>query len=153
MDTETSHAQDSGFAHSPWADMGTFHPTQHSPPLEYHGFQYGVVPLDPSYGVTIPPPYAPLPMTVPSNAWPSMLTPSTQSPFQPELQPGPVPIAPSISSAAPIPPPRKSSTSSSTPRRTLTDEDRRRMCQYHEENKTAKQTDIGALFGVERRYY
>lgn len=30
-----------------------------------------------------------------------------------------------------------------TPRRTLTDEDRRRMCVYHEEHKTAKQTDIG----------
>jgi hypothetical protein len=38
----------------------------------------------------------------------------------------------------------------STPRRTLTDDDRRRMCQYHEDNPTVKQTEIGAMFGVER---
>ncbi|KAL2848641.1 hypothetical protein BJX68DRAFT_100374 [Aspergillus pseudodeflectus] len=145
MDTETPHAQDNGFAQSPWVDMGGFHPSQHSPPMEYHGFGYGVVPLDTSYGVTIPPPYAPLPMTVPSNAWPSMLTTTSQPPFPPpELPAAPVHIAPSVSPIAPVPPPRKSSTSSSTPRRTLTDEDRRRMCLYHEENKTAKQTDIGA---------
>ncbi|KAL4741833.1 hypothetical protein BDV11DRAFT_47661 [Aspergillus similis] len=156
MDTETPHAQENGFAQSPWMDMGGFHPShQHSPPLDYHGFGYPVhVPLDASYGVTIPPPYAPpaLPMTVPSNAWPSMLTTTSQPPFQHSEHPvAPVPIAPSVSPIAPVPPPRKSSTSSSTPRRTLTDDDRRRMCIYAEENKTAKQTDIGALFGVERR--
>ncbi|CBF74754.1 hypothetical protein AN4077.2 [Aspergillus nidulans FGSC A4] len=155
MDTETPHAQENGFAQSPWMDMGGFHPShQNSPPLDYHGFGYPVhVPLDASYGVTIPPPYAPpaLPMTVPSNAWPSMLTTSSQPPFQQSEHPvAPVPIAPSVSPIAPVPPPRKSSTSSSTPRRTLTDDDRRRMCLYAEENKTAKQTDIGALFGVER---
>ncbi|KAK2753663.1 hypothetical protein FQN55_000026 [Onygenales sp. PD_40] len=38
----------------------------------------------------------------------------------------------------------------STPRRTLTDNDRRRMCLYHEENPHVKQTEIGAMFGVER---
>ena len=31
----------------------------------------------------------------------------------------------------------------STPRKTLTDSDRRRMCQYHEENPSVKQTEIG----------
>ncbi|KAI9812146.1 MAG: hypothetical protein M1827_004812 [Pycnora praestabilis] len=40
--------------------------------------------------------------------------------------------------------------STSSPRRTLTDADRRRMCLYHEENPTVKQTEIGAMFGVER---
>jgi hypothetical protein len=151
MDTETPHAQENGFAQSPWMDMGGFHPShQNSPPLDYHGFGYPVhVPLDASYGVTIPPPYAPpaLPMTVPSNAWPSMLTTTSQPPFQHSEHPvAPVPIAPSVSPIAPVPPPRKSSTSSSTPRRTLTDDDRRRMCLYAEENKTAKQTDIGGAF-------
>jgi hypothetical protein len=48
-----------------------------------------------------------------------------------------------MSSTAPVQPVRKTSTGGSTPRRTLTDEDRRQMCLYHEENKTAKQTDIG----------
>ncbi|KAL4965871.1 uncharacterized protein BDV14DRAFT_51941 [Aspergillus stella-maris] len=153
MDAEASHQQDNGFTQSPWMDMGAFHPDQQSPPMEYHGFHYGSVPMDASYPVTIPPPYAPLPMTVPSNAWPSMLTPESQPPFRaPDLPvSAPVPIAPSVSPVAPVPPPRRSSTSNSTPRRTLTDEDRRRMCEYHENHKTAKQTDIGALFGVERR--
>ncbi|KAL3478723.1 hypothetical protein BJX99DRAFT_98620 [Aspergillus californicus] len=141
MDTETPHAQDNDPPQSPWVEMGGFHPAQQSPQMEYHGFGYGV-PIDPSYPVTIPPPYAPLPMTVPSNAWPSMLILS-QPPFQTELPLAPVPIAPSTSPSTTALPPRKASTSSSTPRRTLTDEDRRRMCLYHEENKTAKQTDIG----------
>ncbi|PLB46780.1 hypothetical protein P170DRAFT_363504 [Aspergillus steynii IBT 23096] len=146
MDTESSHGQDSDFAQSPWMDMGGFTPSQHSPPLDYHGFGYGVMPLDSAYDVSIPPPYASLPLTLPSSTWPSMLTPGQY----PEAGLPPVPIQPSVAPVAPIPPPRKSSTSSSTPRRTLTDDDRRRMCLYHEENKTAKQTDIGALFGVER---
>lgn len=169
MDTETPHhAPEAGFAHaqSPWMGMNGFHPQppQHSPPVDYHGFGYNVVPMDSAYGVTIPPPYAP-PMTVPSNAWPSMLSTPSQSPFQPpEAQPpgppppapppapvrtpGPVPIAPSVSVSptAPVSPPRKSSASSATPRKMLTDEDRRRMCLYHEDNKTAKQTDIGGVF-------
>ncbi|EPQ63700.1 hypothetical protein BGT96224_5103, partial [Blumeria graminis f. sp. tritici 96224] len=33
--------------------------------------------------------------------------------------------------------------STSSPRKTLTHNDRRRMCQYHEENPTVKQTEIG----------
>ncbi|KAF2195583.1 CenpB-DNA-bind-domain-containing protein [Zopfia rhizophila CBS 207.26] len=37
-----------------------------------------------------------------------------------------------------------------TPQKTLTDADRRRMCLYHEEHPTVKQTEIGAMFGVER---
>ncbi|KUL81952.1 hypothetical protein ZTR_10976 [Talaromyces verruculosus] len=36
------------------------------------------------------------------------------------------------------------------PSKKLTDEDRRRICLYYEANKSAKQADIGALFGVER---
>ncbi|KAF3921060.1 hypothetical protein AA313_de0204043 [Arthrobotrys entomopaga] len=35
-------------------------------------------------------------------------------------------------------------------RRTLTDADRRRMCLYHEQHPHVKQTEIGAMFGVER---
>jgi hypothetical protein len=42
-------------------------------------------------------------------------------------------------------------TTQSQPRKTLTDDDRRRMCQYAEDHPNVKQTDIGALFGVERR--
>ncbi|KAI4123011.1 MAG: hypothetical protein LQ338_005498 [Usnochroma carphineum] len=103
------------------------------------------------------------PLIVPQ--WPSQLTnPSVNPPSsQPQSCPSapalaPRPIAPSTSTKsveapsttqsapfapAPIPTP-------SSGRRTLTDQDRRRMCQYHEENPTVKQTEIGSIFGVER---
>ncbi|EHA19072.1 hypothetical protein ASPNIDRAFT_212059 [Aspergillus niger ATCC 1015] len=114
-------------------------------------------------------------MPPPPSSWPSML--SNQGPFPEPGMPA-VPLMQAPPTLAPVPTipaiPRKASTSKAstgksstgksstgksssgksnsnpTPRRTLTDEDRRRMCLYHEENKTAKQTDIGALFGVER---
>ncbi|KAE8383645.1 hypothetical protein BDV26DRAFT_94420 [Aspergillus bertholletiae] len=150
MDTENTHAQDSDYTQSPWLDLGAFSPSQQSPPLDYHGFGYGILPLESAYGVSVPPPYASLPLTMPSNTWPSMMSNHPQNPF-PEGSVPPVPIPPTVSPVThnppppppPPPPPRKSSTSNSTPRRTLTDDDRRRMCLYHEEHKTAKQTDIG----------
>lgn len=175
MKAEGHHAPEGEFPHSPWVDLGAFTSPQHSPPVpEYSGFDYApssLMTVDGTYGMSIPPPYAPMPLPMPSHSWPSLLT--TQSPFHENgLPPGP--IATSISPSAPTPPVRKTSTGGSTPRRTLTDEDRRRMCLYHAENKNAKQTDIGgefqlpgvyalskfglgllmcwtALFGVERR--
>ncbi|OGE57610.1 hypothetical protein PENARI_c001G06392 [Penicillium arizonense] len=151
METETHHAPDGEFPHSPWVEIGAFTSPQHSPPMpEYSGFDYGPAPLmavDGSYNMSIPPPYASMPLPMPSHSWPSMLT--HHSPFQEGGLPH-VSAPTSVSPSAPMPPVRKTSTGGSTPRRTLTDEDRRQMCLYHEENKTAKQTDIGALFGVER---
>jgi hypothetical protein len=169
METESHHAPEGEFPHSPWVELGAFTSPQHSPPMpEYTGFDYGppsLMAVDAPYNMSIPPPYASMPLPMPSHSWPSMLT--TQSPFHENgLPPAPVPTSVSPSAPTPI---RKSSTGGSTPRRTLTDEDRRNMCLYHEENKTAKQTDIGgkivprefiwicinpcalALFGVERR--
>ncbi|KFZ15461.1 hypothetical protein V501_02712 [Pseudogymnoascus sp. VKM F-4519 (FW-2642)] len=35
-------------------------------------------------------------------------------------------------------------------RKVLTDEDRQSICQYHEANPSAKQTEIGVMFGVDR---
>ncbi|KAJ5746413.1 hypothetical protein N7520_011595 [Penicillium odoratum] len=144
------HAPEGEFPHSPWVDLGTFTSPQHSPPMpEYSGFEYGPSPIMAvdGYGMNLPPPYTSMPLPMPSHAWPSMLT--HHSTFHENgLPPVPTPI--SVSPSAPMPPIRKSSTGGATPRRTLTDEDRRQMCLYHEEHKTAKQTDIGALFGVER---
>ncbi|KAK2767476.1 hypothetical protein FQN54_003633 [Arachnomyces sp. PD_36] len=100
------------------------------------------MPMEPSYSMSIPPPYTTqplLPLAMPSQ-WPSMLT--TQGGY------GAAPL-----SAAPLPTPHPTHATHSngpTPRRTLTDADRRRMCLYHEENPHVKQTEIGALFGVER---
>jgi hypothetical protein len=149
METEAHHAPEGEFPHSPWVELGAFTSPQHSPPMpEYSGFEYhpSLMAVDGPYNMSIPPPYASMPLPMPSHSWPSMLT--TQSPFHENGMP-PAPVPTSVSPSAPMPV-RKSSTGGSTPRRTLTDEDRRNMCLYHEENKTAKQTDIGALFGVER---
>ncbi|EWC44063.1 hypothetical protein DRE_01415 [Drechslerella stenobrocha 248] len=58
---------------------------------------------------------------------------------------------PSVTSTAPS---RRASSASNhgtgSSRRTLTDADRRRMCLYHEQHPHVKQTEIGAMFGVER---
>lgn len=145
--TMDTHPQESDYGSSPWVDLGTFEPpSHHSPPLpDFHSFGYGsspIMPMEPAYSMSIPPPYSALHLTMPSPPWPSMLT--TQSAFpESTLSPTPAPTL-SIPQPPPLRPIHTAPTAvGPTPRRTLTDEDRRRMCLYHEENKTAKQTDIG----------
>lgn len=85
-------------------------------------------------------------LMVPSHpTWPSMLTnPNSYNSSPPvAIQPA---SAPPLKTTRPAIPPIQSQ-----PRKTLTDDDRRRMCQYHIDNPSMKQTEIGALFGVERR--
>ena len=157
MDTETQHSQEHDFgSSSPWVEMGGGynHPQQqqhhhhhhHSSPIhEMNGFAYGpspIMPMEPSYSMSIPPPYTSqplLPLAMPSQ-WPSMLT--TQSSYAA----APLTAAPlsSISTASNMHQPHATHVSTGpTPRRTLTDSDRRRMCLYHEENPHVKQTEIG----------
>ncbi|EGC41050.1 conserved hypothetical protein [Histoplasma capsulatum var. duboisii H88] len=151
MDTETQ-PQEHDFGVPQWAEIGGgYGPSQHRSPInEFNGFTYGsspVMPVEPSYSMSIPQPYTSqqlLPLSTPSQ-WPSMLT--TQSTFPPvPLPPMPISSMPNLHPihTAPI------ATAAPTPRRTLTDNDRRRMCMYHEENPHVKQTEIGAMFGVER---
>lgn len=87
-------------------------------------------------------------LMIPSNpTWPSMLT----NPGGFNTSP-PVAIPPVSAGVVPLKPSRPPlSQLASQPRKTLTDDDRRRMCQYHLDNPSMKQTEIGALFGVERR--
>jgi hypothetical protein len=143
MDAETQPATDHHDFGGQWVDMGPYG-TQQSPINDYTGFVFAsspVMPMEPAYSMSIPQPYTSqqlLPLSMPSQ-WPSML--STQPGF------APVPLAPMPpmqSMAAPPPPPHNTHyVTTSTPRRTLTDADRRRMCLYHEENPTVKQTEIG----------
>ncbi|KAJ9637236.1 hypothetical protein H2199_007522 [Coniosporium tulheliwenetii] len=82
--------------------------------------------------------------------WPSTLV--SQSTYVPPIYPAapapmPVPVGPT---STPLSASSTGSRTSSTPRKTLTDADRRRMCLYHEEHPSTKQTEIGAMFGVER---
>jgi hypothetical protein len=147
METDSQHAQENEYGSSPWVDIGAFEPPlHHSPPIpDFHSFSFTpspIMPMEPSYSMSIPPPYTALHLTMPSHPWPSMLT--TQSNFSDSTLSAAPASTLSISHPAPIRPLHTAPTSTGpTPRRTLTDEDRRRMCLYHEENKTAKQTDIG----------
>lgn len=80
-----------------------------------------------------------LPLIVPTHpTWPSMLTHSAAAH---PLSAPPVAIPPMSLPGKPT----KLNTLHATPspRKTLTDNDRRRMCQYHEDNPTVKQTEIG----------
>ncbi|KAL8773016.1 MAG: hypothetical protein Q9209_002036 [Squamulea sp. 1 TL-2023] len=55
-------------------------------------------------------------------------------------------IVDSVSTPLSAPPPPTPIPTPQSGRRTLTDQDRRRMCQYHEENPSVKQTEIGRKF-------
>ena len=168
MPKEHHHPHEGDFGHSsPWPESHHPSPHTHSPAHEYgFGFlsahsaaggtsPYGM-PMDPSYGRSHVPMYtsAPAqtgPVALVAAQWPSMLTNPSSS--QPPL--APTPAMPAPPTLAPVPsfaaahslpplstPPPPPSTSS---RRTLTDQDRRKMCQYHEDNPTVKQTEIGGM--------
>ncbi|KAF2199265.1 CenpB-DNA-bind-domain-containing protein [Delitschia confertaspora ATCC 74209] len=158
MEHEQQQHQESTFhdSNSGWVDNTGYHPhpQQHQSPVqEYNGFNYAPLPMEPLYTAGMHPPRTThqqlQPLIMPQ--WPSMLT--SQSTYVPPIFPAaPVPITPAA--ATPVSAVSAVSTTStrstSTPRKTLTDADRRRMCLYHEEHPTVKQTEIGAMFGVER---
>ncbi|KAL2129118.1 hypothetical protein VTI74DRAFT_8195 [Chaetomium olivicolor] len=161
VDQESHISQDNTYAPGDWVDMSSFH---HHTTMPDYGGGFGFVPSMshalPSESLTrmqppLPPPqpihqpqatHTQLPMLLmPQAPWPSMLTnPNTYGP--PHSAP-PVAI-PAIT--APLKGSKLPSIQTSQPRKTLTDETRRAMCQYAEDNPGAKQTDIGARFGVER---
>ncbi len=138
---------------SGWHENSGFNTHHQSPVQDYGGFSsYAPLPMEPLYGNAMHPPHQPhttprtqhpqlQPLIMPQMPqWPSMLT--SQSTYQPPLFPSAgVPITPA--SATPVSASSTNSRTSSTPRKTLTDSDRRRMCQYHEDNPTVKQTEIG----------
>ncbi|KAL2164496.1 hypothetical protein VTH06DRAFT_3712 [Thermothelomyces fergusii] len=146
-----------------WVDMSSF---QNQATMPDYGVGYGFMPPPITHGLPSeslgrmppPPPVQALPqqpptahtqlpmLMMPHAPWPSMLT--NPNSYGPPHSAPPVPI-PSI--AAPLKTSKLPAIqTTSQPRKTLTDEDRRAMCQYAEDHPTAKQTDIGARFGVER---
>ncbi|KAK4190110.1 hypothetical protein QBC35DRAFT_112496 [Podospora australis] len=163
----TQHNHNTYGNDSNWAvDMSTYH--HHNPTtMPEYGGGYGYIPpiTLPSESIRMPPPPPPqlhpihqphpthtqLPMPLmpshqPTTTWPSMLTnPNTYGSHS----------APPVA-IPPVTTPLKTSKlpaiqTTSQPRKTLTDDDRRAMCQYAADHPDAKQTDIGARFGVERR--
>ena len=150
MDHEHHH-QEPFEDHTGWHENGQY-PHHSSPVQDFNGFHaYTPMPMEPIYGNGMHPPHPQhppprsthqqlQPLIMPQ--WPSMLT--SQSTYQPSIFPSaPVPITPA--SATPVSATSTHSRTSSTPRKTLTDQDRRRMCQYHEDNPTVKQTEIGGM--------
>ncbi|KAK5125318.1 hypothetical protein LTR85_000427 [Meristemomyces frigidus] len=128
-----------------------------TPAQEYSGFNFSSpqLPMEPSAfnsSMQQRPMHQQLqPLIMPQ--WPSMLNSQAHSTFQP-MFPQPVqpvqPIQPMSLGPLQSPLSAASMRSAPTPRKTLTDMDRKRMCQYAEEHPNAKQTEIGAIFGVER---
>jgi hypothetical protein len=158
MDHEHSHHDHFDDTSAGWHDNSTFDPHHQSPVQNYAGFtDFGApmhgLPMGNMYSSGMHPPHQPQPtprtthqqlqpLIMPQmTQWPSQLT--SQSTYQASLYPssGPVPITPA--SATPGSATSTHSRASSTPRKTLTDADRKRMCQYHEDNPTVKQTEIG----------
>lgn len=146
------HHQDQPFDDhsSSWHDNGAYNPSQHQSPVQdYNGLpfnsSYSPLPnMEPIYTGMHPPrtTHQQLqPLIMPQMPqWPSMMT-SQSSYSQPIFPSAPVPITPAI--VTPVSATSTTSRTSSTPRKTLTDQDRRRMCQYHEDHPTVKQTEIG----------
>lgn len=147
LEHEEPHGSRPEYTESPWVDLHTFQPSSHpSPTPEYNGFGF----LHTPHGLVTEPPLnhmnpsmAPMqslrPLVMPP--WPSTLT--SQPNYVPPLLPT-LPLSTPLSASS-----SHATASTSAPRRTLTDEDRRRMCLYHEEHPTVKQTEIGGKLNRE----
>ena len=143
--------QDEQYSSAAWVDMTDYHsPHAQSPAQEYNGFGYMAsahgLPLDSTYQRSMPLAYTAHQPQQPliTAQWPSMITNPSNVPAQPA--PTPPTLAPIHTfAAAHSLPPLTTPVPQSTARRTLTDQDRRRMCIYHDENPTVKQTEIGGM--------
>lgn len=139
------HDQDHHYnGNDAWVQIGYPSSHQTSAINEYQNYQYmsapNSLPLQPTYATRMLPPAQHsqpqlLPLIMPSHqTWPSMLT----NPAGYMAPPVAIPH-----SAPPLNAPKLPKIHAPSPRKTLTDNDRRRMCQYHEEHPTVKQTEIG----------
>lgn len=148
MKQDHSAAQDDDFRNGQWVEIANDRSPHESPLHEYnngYGFMSSShVSMDSIYSRQMPTSYAanpPLhPLIMPQ--WPSQITnPSEGTPPVIRL---PRPLAPVSAIITPhSAPPAPSAPAPSTARKTLTDQDRRKMCQYHEDHPTVKQTEIG----------
>ena len=155
---EHHNGHENGFGvNNEWGDISnSYNSSQHQSPIYEHGgfgfmqpMHHGL-PTEPSFNSQRMPAPQPvhtshqphqqlLPLIMPSHpTWPSMLTNPASYPTPPVAIPASAP--PLVKGNTPKLPAIHATPS---PRKTLTDSDRRRMCQYHEENPTVKQTEIG----------
>ncbi|KAK3713022.1 hypothetical protein LTR37_008707 [Vermiconidia calcicola] len=140
-----------------WGQSPHVYPHSHhgTPAQEYSGFNFSTpqMPME-STGFSSSIHQRPMaqqlqPLIMPQ--WPSMLNSQVHSqPYQPVFPQPVLPMQPTSIGPLQTPISATSTRSTSTPRKTLTDADRKRMCQYAEDHPNSKQTEIGAIFGVER---
>lgn len=146
IDQEQHRMQEPGYDDGTgnWIHNNTaYNHSHHTTPVhEYTGFSFT------PYPSAMAPPrtthHQLQPLVMPQ--WPSTLV--SQSTYVPPIYPSapapmPVPVGPT---STPISATSTGSRTSSTPRKTLTDADRRRMCLYHEEHPSTKQTEIGGEY-------
>ncbi len=155
MDHEHHPSHDNTYGgNDGWVDIShSYSSSQHQSPMyEHGGFAFMQQPLqhngnEQSYNPPRMPQPAPphtthqqlLPLIMPSNpTWPSLLTnPASYSAPPVAIPPVSAPVVKGNGAKLPA------IHATPSPRKTLTDSDRRRMCQYHEENPSVKQTEIG----------
>ena len=154
MDHEHHNVHENGFgSNEGWNDINhNYNSSQHQSPVYEQGsfgfmqpVQHGL-PMEPQFNSPrMPHPQPPTtshqlqPLIMPGHVgWPSMLTnPANYSSPPVAIPQAPTPVAKGNGSKLPA------IHAAPSPRKTLTDSDRRRMCQYHEDNPTVKQTEIG----------
>lgn len=156
MDHEHHAGHENGYGNNEgWVDMNhNYNSSQHQSPIYEHG-GFGFMqqsghhgmPMEPSFNSPrmshLPPPSTShqqlLPLIMPSHpTWPSMLTnPASYSSPPVAIPAVPTPLVKGNGNKLPA------IHATPSPRKTLTDADRRKMCQYHEDNPTVKQTEIG----------
>lgn len=170
MATDTAMMQPNSYGQEPWSNISPYgqSPYGNSPMNEYANFgQYlsHGLPQEPLNRMPPPPSqqqhqhgqhqvaqspspmsHAQLPML--NTTWPSQLIDHSHSSSYsaPSKSIAPVPTAPSSTETLSKPAPNDKA------RKTLSAEQKRAMCQYHEDNPGTRQADIGAKFGVERRW-
>jgi len=135
----------------PWGSSPQIYPHSHhgTPAQEYSSFHFGSPQLSlgsNTFETTMP--QRPIqqqlqPLVMPQ--WPSMLNSQSHQTYQPTYPQTVQPIQPMTMAPLQTPISATSSRSASTPRKTLTDADRKQMCQYAEDNPSAKQTEIGCM--------
>jgi hypothetical protein len=134
-----------------WGRSPQIYPHSHhgTPAQEYSSFHFGSPQLSlgsNTFETTMP--QRPIqqqlqPLVMPQ--WPSMLNSQSHQTYQPSYPQTVQPIQPMTMAPLQTPISATSSRSASTPRKTLTDADRKQMCQYAEDNPSAKQTEIGCM--------
>ena len=146
------------FAPDPMMEITGEQSPHNSPPDDFTNFNFNAQ-TDTIYTRPFHPPFSAAQDLHPLNTntatlWPSQITSRHEPPSPPVTLPIHRSIAPVAQNVpAPAPPPQptptKSGGSLSTSRRTLSDDDRRRMCKYHDEHPSVKQTEIGGSLLLE----